>query len=245
MKKVDEIIKVLDHGEIKLVAHMGGDTAIARSARVSHQQQDLAGVDPEKDAKLINFLYANGHNTPSESTVFTFYVKAPIFVFRQWHRHRTQSYNEVSARYTELPAEFYIPEPHLVGSQNVENKQMRDPLTEEEFKALPDIERTCIESMLVTMREQNEKAFFYYKDLLECGMPRELARSVLPVSTYSKMFATMNLHNLFGFLWERMHEHAQYEIRVYANAMLELIEPIVPVAAAAFKTKMIENGRLK
>ena len=233
-------MKILDHGEIKIIDNMGTDIDVVRAARTSHQASDKSGDNPEADAKLLKFLMNSGHNTPFESVVLKFYVKAPIFVFRQWHRHRTQSYSEASARYTVLPEEFYIPEPHLVGKQHPTNKQARVTNYEE----LTHREQLIIDGMLLAMRVHNKQSFTLYKQMLKNGMPKELARSVLPVSTYSEMFTTINLHNLFGFLWERMHEHAQYEIRVYANAMFELIEPIVPVAAAAFKQKMIDAGRL-
>jgi len=225
-KKID----LLDHGFIRLIDWMGSDLSISRNARVSYDAEPR-----EQDEKLINYLYNNGHNTPFEAVTVTFEVKAPIFVFRQWHRHRTQSYNELSARYRELPEEFYIPEPHLVGKQNADNKQMRDPMTEEEYANLPLKEQSVTERMLEVMKAQNETSFWIYKKMIADGVPRELARSVLPVSTYSHMFATVNLNNLFKFLYERTHTHAQYEIRVYAMAMLELIEPIVPIATAAFK----------
>ena len=230
-----EKIKVLDHGYIGLVDSMGGDLAIVRNARVSYDAEWRAGEDKGSDSRLINYLYKNGHNTPFEAVTLTFDVKAPIFVFRQWHRHRTQSFNELSARYRELPEEFYIPEPHLVGTQNKNNKQMRDPLTPEEYSKLAPTNRHSIEHLLGKMRLQNKDAFSLYRSLLAEGTPRELARSVLPVSTYSHMFATVNLHNLFRFLSERLHPHAQYEIRVYAEAMLELIRPVAPVAVAAFE----------
>ena len=142
---------VLDHGFVRLVDHMGGDLSISRNARVSYDAEWRAGEDAGSDARLINYLYNNGHNTPFEAVTLTFDVKAPIFVFRQWHRHRTQSYNELSARYRELPEEFYIPEPHLVGKQNADNKQMRDPLTKAEFAALSGNERTTILNMLAAM----------------------------------------------------------------------------------------------
>lgn len=228
-------INLLDHGFVRLVDRMGSDLSISRNARTSYDAAWRAGEDEGSDTKLINHLYKNGHNTPFEAVTFTFEVKAPIFVFRQWHRHRTQSYNELSARYRPLPEEFYIPEPHLVGKQNKHNKQMRDPMTEEEFASLPEEEQDLVGFQLDVMRTANKKSFAAYKEFLEIGMPRELARSVLPVGTYSHMFATMNLHNLFRFIGERIHPHAQYEIRVYAEALLELIEPIVPVAVAAFK----------
>ncbi len=198
------MIKLLDHGFVRLVDSMGSDLSIARNARVSYDADWRAGEDTGSDTRLINYLYNNGHNTPFEAVTFTFDVKAPIFVFRQWHRHRTQSFNELSARYRELPEEFYIPEAHLVGVQNADNKQMRDPLTPEEFEALPEDQRNHTNSMLIGMRNQNKNAFRLYKQFIAEGVPRELARSVLPVSTYSHMFATVNLHNLFRFLAERL-----------------------------------------
>ena len=231
-------VKLLDHGFIRLVDNMGSDLSIVRNARVSYDAEWRAGEDSGSDAKLIRYLYNNGHNTPFESVVFTFDVKAPIFVFRQWHRHRTQAYNELSARYRELPEEFYIPEPHLVGKQNADNKQMRDPMSREEYAALPEFERNRTESWLIAMRAENEQSFLLYKKMIKDGVPRELARSVLPVATYSHMFATVSLHNLFRFLNERLDAHAQYEIRVYAEAILKLIEPVVPVAVSYFKEKL-------
>ena len=216
-------IDVLDHGFVRLIDHMGNDLSIARNARVSYDAAWRAGEDQGSDERLINYLYKNGHNTPFEAVTFTFEVKAPIFVFRQWHRHRTQSYNEISARYRELPEEFYVPELDQNTTQSEDNKQMR---TDEQNEFAQYIQQL--------IKVQNGTAFDIYNDLLEHGCPRELARSVLPVGTYSHMFATMNLHNLFRFLAERLHPPAQFEIRVYAEAMLELIEAIVPVATKAF-----------
>jgi len=224
------MIELLDHGHVRLVDHMGSDLSIVRNARCSYNAEWKAGDDEGSDSRLINYLYKNGHNTPFEAVVFTFDVKAPIFVFRQWHRHRTQSYNEVSARYTELPEEFYVPKPEHIGTQSKDNKQMRDMNREVDDYLL---------GAVGVMRKHNERAFQHYRELITVGVPRELARSVLPVATYSHMFATMNLHNLFGFLRERLHEHAQYEIRVYAQAMLELIEPIVPVAVEVFRKERV------
>lgn len=217
-------IDVLDYGHVRLVDHMGNDLSIVRNARVSYNAEWRTGVNTSNDAKLINYLYFNKHNTPFEAVTFTFDVKAPIFVLRQWHRHRTQSYNEVSARYTSLPNEYYLPEVAQITTQSKDNKQMR---TQEQHPRAQEFRHL--------MDRQNDDAFRTYELLIADGCPRELARSVLPVATYSHMFATMNLHNLFGFLRERLHEHAQYEIRVYAEAMLKLIEPIVPVSVDCFK----------
>lgn len=226
-------IDVLDHGFVRLVDHMGNDLSIVRNARVSYDADWRAGEDTGSDTRLINYLYNNGHNTPFEAVTFTFDVKAPIFVFRQWHRHRTQSFNELSARYRELPEEFYVPDPLKLGVQSTDNKQMRIVGDDLDKGQIAEAEYSCY-----VIRKACKASFEHYKSLINSGVPRELARSVLPVATYSHMFATVNLHNLFRFLAERLHPHAQYEIRVYAEAMLELVEPIVPVAVAAFKKRL-------
>lgn len=216
-------IKVLDHGHVRLVEHMGSDLSIARSARVSYNAEWRAGEDTGSDAKLIRYLWKNRHTSPFESVSFTFDVKAPIFVLRQWHRHRTWKYNEVSARYTELPEEYYVPALDKITTQATSNKQAR---TDERHPLANELQAT----ISLACRDGHER----YRRLLAAGCPRELARSVLPVATYSHMFATVDLHNLFHFLTLRLHPHAQYEIRVYAEAMLKLIEPIVPVAVTVF-----------
>ena len=168
------------------------------------------------------------HNTsPFESVHFTFEVKAPIFVFRQWHRHRTWAYNEISARYTELDEGFYVPELEQITTQHTSNKQMR---TNEQHPFAEIIQTKIL--------NHNITAFEEYKSMIAMGCPRELARSVLPVAAYSRMFASVDLHNLFHFLRLRLHEHSQYEIRVYAQAILQLIEPIVPVAVKEFKNTL-------
>ena len=217
-------IKVLDHGLVRLVDHMGSDLSIVRAARVSYDADWRTGDDAGKDEKLIRYLMRNRHTSPFEAVTFTFEVKAPLFVLRQWHRHRTWSYNEVSARYSELPDEFYVPDVADITTQSASNKQMRTETQHPQAAEMQDL-----------MRKAMMAAFDTYKELLARGCPRELARSVLPCSTYSRMFATVDLHNLFHFLRLRLHEHAQKEIRVYAEAMLKLVEPIVPVAVAAFK----------
>ncbi len=222
------MISVLNHGHVRLVEHMGSDLSVVRNARVSYNAEWRAGEDEGKDAKLIDYLIKNQHTSPFEAVQFTFDVKAPIFVFRQWHRHRTWSYNEISARYAELPEEFYVPAVEKITTQSKSNKQMR---TDEIHPHAGEL--------LSGIRNQCAAAFRCYKGLIESGCPRELARGVLPVNTYSHMFATVDLLNLMKFLKLRLHEHAQYEIRVYAQAMLTLIEPICPVAVGAFKRHVL------
>lgn len=217
------MINVLNHGSVRLVESMGSDLAICKSARVSYNADWREGGD---DAKLINYLVHNKHTSPLESVVFTFEVKCPIFVARQWMRHRTWSFNEISARYSELPQEFYIPEVSQITTQSKSNKQMR---TDEIHPAADEIQDTISHTCMT--------AFEAYRKMLKAGAPRELARGVLPVNTYTRFFCTVDLHNLAHFLRLRLHPHAQFEIRVYAQAMLDLIEPVVPVAVAAFKTE--------
>jgi thymidylate synthase (FAD) len=224
----EKMIGVLDHGEIELVDHMGDDNSIVRAARVSHAANMKTGEDSAADFKLVDYLYRNGHTSPFEHVIFTFRVKAPIFVFRQWHRHRTWSFNEVSARYTELPEEFYVPEPDNIGAQDAVNHQSRIMDNGADDQRAYEVRRI--------MRQQNQAAFMAYGDLLKAGVARELARTVLPVATYSEMYATIDLHNLLKFISERIAEGAQYEIRVYAQAMLSVIERQVPAAVAAWRT---------
>lgn len=225
-----EKIELLDHGYVRLVDSMGGDLSIVRAARVSYDAAWRAGDDQGGDAKLIRYLWRNAHTTPFEAVTLMFEVHAPIFVFRQWHRHRTWSFNELSARYRELPEEFYLPAADQIGVQSASSKQARNLEAEFDEDARADQRNAA--------RRSCEDAFAVYRMLLAEGWPRELARSVLPVSTYSTMFATVNLLNLLKFLTLRTHAHAQHEIRVYADAMIELVRPIVPTALAAW-----EEGR--
>jgi len=225
------MIKLLDHGYVRLVSHTKpagevgyywtGDQEIIRNARVSYGNDgEVRTIDQDK--KLIDYLYKNRHTSPFEAMVFTFEVKAPIFVFRQWHRHRTWSFNEISARYAELPSEFYVPE--RLYKQGTGNKQMSS------LEVIDNEQRILLE-----IRKVHQYNFWMYRKLMEDGVSRELARTVLPVATYSRMFCTVDLHNLFNFCRLRDHDHAQPEIRVYAKAMLELVEPIVPMSVDAYR----------
>lgn len=226
-------IKVLNHGHVRLVSYMQpaepiegwtGDLEVVRNARTSYDAEWRTGEEAGKDAKLVNYLVEHSHTTPLEAMVFTFDIKLPLFVCRQWQRHRTWSYSEQSARYTEMKECYYIPEVSVITTQSKDNKQAR---TDEIHK-----EAELIQCMITA---QCESAFANYHQMLKIGCPRELARGVLPVNTYTHMFATVDLHNLAHFLRLRLHPHAQMEIRVYAQAMLDLIEPIVPIAVAALK----------
>jgi thymidylate synthase (FAD) len=219
---VTDRINVLDHGFVRLVDSMGSDLSVVRAARVSYDAAWRAGEDEGSDARLIRYLWRNAHTTPFEAVTLTFEVKAPIFVFRQWHRHRTWSFNELSARYRELPEEFYVPAAEVIGQQSASSKQARD--VGEGYGLAP-----------IIIRKVCADAFEAYRALLAGGVPRELARSVLPVATYSQMFATVNLLNLLKFLTLRTHEHAQWEIRQYAEAMATLAANVAPVCMKAWR----------
>jgi thymidylate synthase (FAD) len=220
---------VLDKGFVRLVDVMGDDTAIVRAARVCTDPNAGGGRTPERtpeqDRKLIWYLWTHGHTSPFEMAELKFHVKAPIFVARQWVRHRTASWNELSARYAEVPDEFYVPMAESIAAQSKSNKQGRgEPLrgdtaaTAQYFfsAASADAHRT-------------------YRDLLAMGVARELARAVLPVSTYTQWVWKIDLRNFLHFLTLRLDEHAQYEIREYAQALLSLAEPLFPTTFRAWR----------
>ena len=227
----DARIDVLDHGFVRLIDSMGSDLSVVRAARVSYDAAWRAGEDQGSDAKLIRYLWKNHHTTPFEAVSFTFEVKDPIFVFRQWHRHRTWSYNELSARYRELPEEFYLPDYRQIGIRSLSSEQAR--VIPDGFNEENEVGKRLY--VVEYAKQTMQYAFARYKKLLACGWPKELARSVLPVATYCHMFASVDLLNLLKFLTLRCHSHAQYEIRVYAETMRELIRPIVPVCLAAWE----------
>lgn len=227
---MNEAIKVLDHGFVRLVDHTGGDISIARAAKVSYDAAWRAGVDKGSDDKLIHYLWDNQHTTPFEAVTFTFEVQAPIFIFRQWHRHRTATVNELSARYRELPELFYVPDPATIGEQSSSSKQARVMTEELDNAAAFLIRKSC------------EEAFDVYRKLLLMKVPREIARSVLPLATYSHMFWTVNLLNLLKFLGLRSHPHAQWEMQQYARAVFDVAQEVAPVAFAAWQASIHTGG---
>lgn len=205
-------IKVLDKGFVELVDHMGDETRIVNAARVSFGKRiDLM---EKKDIKLLKYLYDHRHTTPFEMVEFAFNIKCPIFVVRQWHRHRTWSYNELSRRYTSDNVEFHVPE--ILRMQDEKNKQSSHGEVDDNSLLIDYIE------------DKNNRCLEAYEYLLEEGVTREQARMVLPHALYTEFFAKTDLHNLLHFLRLRCDEHAQWEIRQYANTIVELIKPIVP-----------------
>lgn len=221
-------IRVLDHGFVRLVDYMGNDAAIVQAARVSYGQ---GTKKRSEDSGLIRYLMRHRHTSPFEMVETKFHIKAPIFVARQWVRHRTASVNEVSARYSLLPEEMYIPEDAQISFQSVDNKQGRSA-TE-----VPAEVKARVRELLLAGQKESYAA---YQEMIDAEIARELARIALPVSIYSEWYWKMNLHNLFHFLSLRMDAHAQYEIRIYAEAIGLIVQRLAPVAYGAFIDYMRE-----
>lgn len=218
MDKID----VLDNGFVRLVDSMGSDERIVQAARVSYGD----GTKTKREDKaLIKYLYDNKHTSPFEHVQFTFHVKAPIFIARQWMRHRTASINEISGRYSILQDEFYIPSAEDICVQSKDNKQGRGESVN------PSLAREVQEYIKISQ----ECSYEAYQSLLEHGVSREIARMVLPLNIYTQWYWSIDLHNLMHFLRLRLHSHAQLEIRNYAKAIVSLIEPVVPISMEIFK----------
>lgn len=211
---------VLDHGYIRVVDYMGNDDAIVQAARVSYGK---GTKKVSEDRGLIRYLMRHRHSTPFEMCEIKFHIKLPLFVARQWIRHRTANVNEYSARYSELENEFYIPQ--RWEEQGVANRQgSSTPLNSEDAAALRD-----------TFLHQSEAAYQAYQDCLRKGLSRELARTLLPVNIYTQWYWKIDLHNLLHFIALRGDDHAQYEIQVYAHVLESLVKAWVPLAYEAFQ----------
>jgi thymidylate synthase (FAD) len=217
---------VLDHGFIRVIDYMGDDAAIVQAARVSYG----AGTKHvQNDEGLIRYLMRHWHSTPFEMCEIKLHVKLPVFVARQWIRHRTANVNEYSARYSILDREFYIPAPDQLAAQSTVNNQGRgEVLTGEEAARVLDL-----------LKSDANRAYDHYEAMLsqdgQQGLARELARMNLPANIYTQWYWKVDLHNLFHFLRLRADPHAQYEIRVYAEAIAACVRDWVPLAHAAFE----------
>lgn len=217
-------IPVLDHGFVRVVDYMGDDGAIVQAARVSYGRGTKRVQD---DAGLIRYLMRHRHTTPFEMCEIKYHVKLPIFVARQWIRHRTASVNEYSARYSVLDREYYLPAPEHLAGQARDNRQGRGEVLGSEAAA----------AVLALLRADAERCHAHYEEMLDpegTGLARELARINLTLNTYTQWYWKIDLHNLLHFLGLRVDPHAQHEIRVYAEAMLETVRRWVPLAAQAF-----------
>ncbi|MBV6632056.1 MAG: FAD-dependent thymidylate synthase [Alphaproteobacteria bacterium] len=231
-----EPIPVLDHGFVRVIDYMGDDSAIVQAARVSY------GKGTKKvstDAGLIKYLMRHWHSTPFEMCEIKFHIKLPIFIARQWIRHRTANVNEYSARYSVLDREFYIPAQDQLAAQSLTNRQGRDG------EAVLQGEEA--ERVLNILRDDAYRTYSNYEELLNedadgnvldeerTGLARELARMNLTLNTYTQWYWKTDLHNLMHFLRLRADAHAQYEIRVYAEAMTEVLRNWVPLTHAAYE----------
>jgi thymidylate synthase (FAD) len=232
-EKIGVAIPVLDHGFVRLVDYMGDDQAVVQAARVSYGRGTKRA---REDRGLIRYLLRHHHTTPFEMCEIKYHMKLPIFVARQWIRHRTANVNEYSARYSILDNEFYIPAPEHLAAQAVTNRQGRGDV----------LEGDAAKRVLDLLREDSERAYAGYAQLLNeddsgapadpnwPGLARELARMNLSLNFYTQWYWKIDLYNLMHFLALRADPHAQYEIRAYAEAMLSTMQRWVPLAYAAF-----------
>ena len=239
-----EPIKVLDHGFIRVVDYMGDDEAVVQSARVSYGR---GTKKISQDRGLIRYLMRHWHTTPFEMCEIKFHVKLPIFVARQWIRHRTANVNEYSARYSILDKEFYIPAPANLASQSDSNRQGRGDV----------LEGVEAHQVLELLKNDSEKSYEHYMQMLNLndntdevldpnkkGLTRELARMNLPVNYYTQWYWKIDLNNLMHFLMLRADPHAQYEIRVYAEAMIDVLKKWVPFTFEAFMDYRVNSANL-
>ncbi len=229
-----EAMPVLDHGFVRVIDYMGDDAAVVQAARVSYGRGTRR---VSEDRGLIRYLMRHRHTTPFEMCEIKYHVKLPIFVARQWIRHRTANVNEYSARYSILDKEFYIPAPDQLATQSATNRQGRGAVLEGDEAA----------RVIAMLRDDSEQTYAHYEDMLNedsegnrpdpsrDGLARELARMNLTLNTYTQWYWKIDLHNLLHFLSLRADAHAQYEIRVYADAMLETLRRWVPITCEAFE----------
>jgi thymidylate synthase (FAD) len=217
-------LPVLDHGFVRVVDYMGDDAAVVQAARVSYGRGTRK---TSEDEGLIRYLMRHYHSTPFEMCEIKYHVKLPIFVARQWIRHRTANVNEYSARYSIMDKDFYLPAPEQMATQSSDNRQGRGEV----------LDADTATRVLALLRDDAEQTYGHYEEMLDesgIGLARELARMNLTLNTYTQWYWKTDLHNLFHFLRLRADRHAQYEIRVYAEAMLETVKAWVPLSYNAF-----------
>lgn len=219
---LEKEIPCLNCGFVRLIDYMGGDESIVQAARVSYGKGTKT---VNEDRGLIRYLMRHRHTTPFEMVEVKFHVKLPIFVARQWIRHRTANVNEYSGRYSVMKDEFYVPGHDAIHFQSLRNKQGR---------AQEEVPAETRQKVLDILTSSQSKLYEEYEQLLEDDLARELARINLPLSLYTEWYWKIDLHNLFHFLSLRLDAHAQYEIRVYAEAIARITKAVVPVAWEAF-----------
>jgi thymidylate synthase (FAD) len=224
---LDKPFPVLDKGFVRLVDYMGGDERIVQAARVSYGSGTKTF---RQDRGLIHYLIRNWHTSPVEQVQLTFHCKMPIFVARQWVRHRTARLNEISGRYSVMKDEFYVPSPEHIRPQSKDNKQGR---SEDRYSSEEERE------IIALFEEEQRQVYANYQKLLDKNVARELARNNLPLSMYTEWYWQIDLHNLFHFLRLRLDAHAQYEIRAYAEPMAECARAVAPLAYEAFEEHIL------
>jgi thymidylate synthase (FAD) len=219
---LDKEFPVLDKGFVRLVDYLGGDERVVQSARVSY---GTGTKTYREDAGLIDYLLRNRHTSPFEQVVLTFHVKLPIFVARQWIRHRTARLNEISGRYSVMKDDFYVPAAEDVALQSGDNKQGR---------SADALEPAAAEAVRAAFTGGQRQAYGDYTALIDQGIARELARINLPLSLYTEWYWQIDLHNLFHFLSLRLDAHAQREIRLYAEVLFEIAKKVAPRCCGSF-----------
>src|SRR5680860_445338 len=227
---LDKPVPVLDHGFVRLVDYLGGDDRIVQAARVSYGEGTKS---VREDSALIDYLLRHQHTSPFEQVIFTFHVKMPIFVARQWLRHRTARLNEISGRYSVMRDEFYLPRGFEIRDRSSLNKQGSDAR---------DVPAELRQRVLDLLRDGQTRAYKEYEELLGDDVARELARVNLPLSLYTEMYWQIDLNNLFHFLRLRLDWHAQYEIRAYGDAVAAAVKAVCPAAYEAFEEHIL-HGR--
>jgi len=226
---LDKEFPVLDKGFVRLVDYLGGDERVVQSARVSYGKGTKSY---REDAALIDYLLRNSHTSPFEQVVLTFHVKLPIFVARQWVRHRTARLNEISGRYSILKDDFYLPKAEDVALQSIDNKQGR---------SAEALDPALYEKIREALADGQKSAYAAYSSLVNEGIARELARINLPLSLYTEWYWQIDLHNLFNFLKLRLDAHAQKEIRLYAEVLFEIAKKIAPRCCESFKKHILDG----
>ena len=230
-KILDKEIKVLDHGFVRLVDYMGSDARIVQTARVSYGDGTKT---LREDAGLIDYLLRHEHTSPFEHVIFEFHAKMPIFVARQWIRHRTARLNEISGRYSVIKDEFYVPDSSSINFQNKDNKQGR---------AVDDVPDNLKDKVISILSKDQEAVYKNYEEMIDDDIARELARINLPLSTYTEWYWQMDLKNMFHFLKLRMDHHAQWEIQEYGRAMAKIVKAVCPLAYESFEKHMVNGAR--
>jgi thymidylate synthase (FAD) len=224
---LDKKFPVLDKGFVRLLDYLGGDERVVEAARVSYGPGTKSY---REDAGLIDYLLRNRHTSPFEQVVLSFHIRLPVFVARQWVRHRSARLNEISGRYSLMKGEFYVPRPEDIALQSSDNKQGRSS---------EPVDGETAAKIIAAFTQGQSNAYAEYSQIVESGIARELARINLPLSLYTEWYWQIDLHNLFHFLSLRLEAHAQKEIRVYAEVLFEITKKVAPRCCESFERHIL------